>query len=227
MATYQLETAWTISSAPPAGNLAVQVRDNTGSVVAGVVVDTVISRGGPTYTALVSGIPDTMVGYAQLVNTVTGQPVTIRGIAPSDAPAPAATPGGVACDTLLCDVPAALSAIYAGGGDPQNLADFVHAICNGRCAGLSGGGGGGGGGCCSTAVPTHCTQQCVTNAMGVALPGVTVEMYTDPARVNRVAFGTTDVDGNALLCALTGGTYYIFKTLAGYSFANPTVVTVS
>lgn len=228
---YPLETAWTISTMPPAGNLAVRVFDNAGVAVPGVVLGPVISRGGPTYTALVSNIPDTLTGYVQVVNTISNTPISIRGISPSDAPG-----GGSGCDSLMCVVASSLSPGYAGGGSPTTMADYIHAICNGRrpslCHGGGGGGGaccgggGGGGACCSTPITPHCHQECVTNTAGVPLAGVTVEMYTDPGRVNRVAVATTDANGIALLCHTVGGTFYVFKTLVGYTFTNPTVVVI-
>ena len=66
----------------------------------------------------------------------------------------------------------------------------------------------------------------MTNTAGVPLPGVTVEMYTDPGRVNRVAMPVTDARGIALLCHTVGGTFYVFKTMTGYTFTNPTVVSI-
>lgn len=227
---YVLETSWTISTAPPAANLAVQVRDNAGAVVPGVTVEPVVSRGGPTYTALVSNIPDALVGYIQIINTISGTPISIRGVSPQDAGG-----GGGACDTLACLLSGGLSVGYSGGGAPTTLADYIHAICNGRCTALCNGGGGGGGCCgncgggtppCSSPVAPHCHQLCVTNPMGVPLQGVVLEMYTDPARANRVEMAITDVDGVALLCATTGGTFYVFRTLAGYTFSDPLIVNI-
>lgn len=55
---------------------------------------------------------------------------------------------------------------------------------------------------------------------GAPLMGVRVEVTTDEAGRNAVAAGTTDAFGKVVF-RLDGGSYFFWRTLAGYSFTNP------
>jgi flagellin-like hook-associated protein FlgL len=52
------------------------------------------------------------------------------------------------------------------------------------------------------------------------IPGAVVEVYTETARTNLVAKGTTNNFG-VVVFYLDAGTYYFYRTKAGYSFTNP------
>lgn len=69
----------------------------------------------------------------------------------------------------------------------------------------------------------YCLKSPVT---GAPLEGVTVEVYTDAERVDRVAVGVTDEDGNVSFM-LDPGTYYLFRYKVGVTFTDPHVRTVA
>jgi len=61
---------------------------------------------------------------------------------------------------------------------------------------------------------------------GAPVPNARVEVFTEAARLNLVAMEVTDDFGRADF-SLTGGTYYLWNSKAGYSFENPEVVSVA
>lgn len=75
------------------------------------------------------------------------------------------------------------------------------------------------------------TYTVTSTAGNVSLPGVDVAIYSDALMQNIVWNGRTDPSGVArdfygFLPRLVPGTYYFFRTLAGYIFADPDVETV-
>jgi hypothetical protein len=66
----------------------------------------------------------------------------------------------------------------------------------------------------------------VNDANGDPLDGAQVTVYTDTAKANLVASGFTNTSGQVTF-ELDAGTYYVWKSLAGYNFANPSVMAVS
>lgn len=80
---------------------------------------------------------------------------------------------------------------------------------------------------CGSGVGSLAVTYCVKNAVtGDGIEGVTVEVYSDAARLTRVAVGTTDADGNVAL-SLDPGTYYIFRYKVGVTFTDPHVYAVA
>lgn len=58
------------------------------------------------------------------------------------------------------------------------------------------------------------------------IPGAIVNVYTDSARTNFIAQGVTNSFG-VVTFYLDAGTYYFFRTKAGYTFTNPDTEVVS
>lgn len=67
---------------------------------------------------------------------------------------------------------------------------------------------------------------CVVSAItGEGIEDVTVEVYADALRVDRVAVGVTDADGNVTL-QLDPGTYWTWRYKDGLTFGDPQIRTV-
>jgi hypothetical protein len=102
------------------------------------------------------------------------------------------------------------SAIAVGGTglSPSDISDIASAII----AGLAGGG----------------AQQCVFEVYdnGNALDGVDVWITTDILGTDIVARGYTNALGKVTFY-LDPGTYYVWKSLSGYTFVNPESKTVT
>ena len=95
--------------------------------------------------------------------------------------------------------------VNGAGAVQQNVLFFVHTACVG-C--------------------TPRTYTVVDAGTGLPIQGVTVEIAVDVAGAYRFWCGTTDVLGvardiNAELPCLLPGTYFMFRSLAGWVFENP------
>lgn len=75
----EFQTSWRLDRCLLPSRLTIDVRDTTGAS-AGAVVDPVANTGGTTYESRVSVPSDCFIGYALLVDTVTGDVLDIQSL---------------------------------------------------------------------------------------------------------------------------------------------------